>query len=81
MARRDIDAELIAKVRTFNLTRRGFIGAGAAVAGLTIIGNNDILAAGRGAPGASLGRRHDQPKPGGTLKIATSTDPVGLDPM
>jgi peptide/nickel transport system substrate-binding protein len=28
-----------------------------------------------------LGRLQDQPKPGGTIKIVTSTDPVGLDPM
>ncbi|HEY7033514.1 MAG TPA: ABC transporter substrate-binding protein [Thermomicrobiales bacterium] len=80
MARDRFDAELVAKLRTVHVTRRGLLGAGAA-AGLTIAGAHGVLASGGTGAASRLGRFQDQPKPGGTLSIATDTDPVGLDPQ
>jgi peptide/nickel transport system substrate-binding protein len=77
MSQRYVDSDLIAKVRTVQITRRGLFRAGAVAAGTTVIGG----------PGAARtiaarpSRLQDTPKPGGVLKIATDTDPVGLDPM
>ena len=80
MTRRENDLDLVRKVRTLQISRRSLLGAGAAAAGMTIIGGTGALAGGGGGTGARFGRGQDV-KPGGTLKIATSTDPVGLDPM
>src|SRR4051794_28895224 len=80
MTRRENDLDLVRKVRTLQISRRSLLGAGAAAAGLTIIGGTGALAGGGAGTGARFGRGQDV-KPGGTLKIATSTDPVGLDPM
>src|SRR4051812_1064831 len=77
---RENDLDLIRKVRTLHISRRGFLGAGAAVAGASLLGSTGALASGIGGTATRGGRRQDV-KPGGILKIATSTDPVGLDPM
>ncbi len=81
MARRDPDVDLIMKLRTVQISRRHLLGAGAAAAGVTIIGGRGALADGVRGTRPNISRFQDQPKPGGTLKITTSTDPVGLDPM
>lgn len=69
---RQFDQELITKIRTLHITRRRMVQAGALAAGMSVIG---------GANARQTFARQDTPKPGGTIKIVTSTDPVGLDPM
>jgi peptide/nickel transport system substrate-binding protein len=81
MKRSPVDADLIAKMRTIQFTRRTLMGGAATAAGLTVLGKGAALASSGRAIGAGLNRFQDQPKPGGTIKISTSTDPVGLDPM
>src|SRR5215211_3010351 len=71
MSRSAHDARLIEKARTIMITRRRFV-QGAAASGALVIGGRDAFSA------AAL---QGEPKPGGTLRVATSTDPVGLDPM
>jgi len=75
---RSTDSEIAAKVRTLTINRRSLI-QGAAVA------SGSLIITGRGSSARGLRNLplslQDTPKPGGTLKIATSTDPVGLDPM
>jgi peptide/nickel transport system substrate-binding protein len=69
------DAEFLAKARSVMINRRRLV-QGAAAAGAIVIGGREAGAAVRRAPA-----RQGEPKPGGTLSVATSTDPVGLDPM
>jgi peptide/nickel transport system substrate-binding protein len=69
------DAEFLAKARSVMINRRRLV-QGAAAAGAIVIGGRAAGAAVRRAPA-----RQGEPKPGGTLSVATSTDPVGLDPM
>jgi peptide/nickel transport system substrate-binding protein len=71
MSRSAHDVRLIEKARTVMITRRRLI-QGAAATGALVIGGRDAF------PAAAL---QGEPKPGGTLRVATSTDPVGLDPM
>jgi peptide/nickel transport system substrate-binding protein len=80
MTRREEELDLVRKVRTLQISRRSLLGAGAAAAGVTIIGSKGALAGGGAGSARRFGRGQDV-KPGGILKIATSTDPVGLDPM
>ncbi|MCC6792890.1 MAG: ABC transporter substrate-binding protein, partial [Thermomicrobiales bacterium] len=80
MTRREEELDLVRKVRTLQISRRSLLGAGAAAAGVTIIGSKGALAGGGGGSTRRFGRGQEV-KPGGVLKIATSTDPVGLDPM
>src|SRR5215217_934602 len=71
MSRSAHDVRLIEKARTVMITRRRLV-QGAAATGALVIGGRDAF------PAAAL---QGEPKPGGTLRVATSTDPVGLDPM
>ena len=71
MSRSAHDVQLIEKARTVMITRRRLV-QGAAATGALVIGGRDAFSA------AAL---QGEPKPGGTLRVATSTDPVGLDPM
>jgi peptide/nickel transport system substrate-binding protein len=71
MSRSAHDVRLIEKTRTVMITRRRLV-QGAAATGALVIGGRDAF------PAAAL---QGEPKPGGTLRVATSTDPVGLDPM
>jgi peptide/nickel transport system substrate-binding protein len=75
---RSSETELIAKIRTVAVNRRRLL-LGATAAGAVVIGGRDAAAA---QPARTFAlARQDAPKPGGILKVATSTDPVGLDPM
>lgn len=74
----DASADLIAKIATVSINRRRLV-LGASAAGTIFIGSRDATA--RPRAGRFAVARQDAPKPGGTLKVATSTDPVGLDPM
>ncbi len=71
MSRSAHDAHFIEKARTVMITRRRLV-QGAAATGALVIGGRDAF------PAAAL---QGEPKPGGILRVATSTDPVGLDPM
>jgi peptide/nickel transport system substrate-binding protein len=71
MTRSATDARLIEKVRTVMINRRRFVQGAAATGALVIGGPNAFPAV----------ARQGEPKPGGVLRVATSTDPVGLDPM
>jgi len=79
MSRSSDDAEFLARVRSVMLNRRRLV-QGAAAAGAIVIGGRDASAAMRRAVPLRPARQ-DAPKPGGKLRLATSTDPVGLDPM
>ena len=77
---RSAETDLVAKIRTVAVNRRRFLlGAAGTAAGAVAIGGRDA-AAGPRARSLALARQ-DAPKPGGTLRVATYTDPVGLDPM
>ncbi len=73
------ETALVEKIRGLTINRRSLIQGAAAASGALVIGGRDAGAAGRVRPFALA--RQGEPKPGGTLRIATSTDPVGLDPM
>jgi peptide/nickel transport system substrate-binding protein len=75
---RSTASELAAKIRTLSITRRSLVVAGGAT-GALVIGGRHATAAPALRPFALS--RQDAPKPGGVLRVATSTDPVGLDPM
>ncbi|MCC6313300.1 MAG: hypothetical protein IT337_04760 [Thermomicrobiales bacterium] len=79
MSRTPSDAELIAKIRTVAINRRRLL-QGAAATGAIVIGGRGAAAGPARTRPLGLARQ-GEPKPGGTLRIATSTDPVGLDPM
>lgn len=75
---RHIESDLLGKIRTLTIHRRSLIQGAAVASGALIISSHDSSA--RRLTRFSLSRQ-DAPKPGGVLRIATSTDPVGLDPM
>ncbi len=77
MSNRQLDADLIAILRTVQINRRRLLQGSAVAAGGSIIGG----VVGSATLPIRAARAQDTPKPGGTLKIATDTDPVGLDPM
>ncbi len=76
MADRRIDLEFIAKARTVQVTRRRVLQGSAVLPGGAAIGGLGWTPGAFAAPA-----RQGTPKPGGTIKIVTDTDPVGLDPM
>jgi peptide/nickel transport system substrate-binding protein len=75
---RSSESELSAKIRTLTINRRSMIQGAAIATGSLVISGRDASARRLRPHALAL---QDQPKPGGVLKIATSTDPVGLDPM
>ena len=79
MSRSMDDSAFLLKARSIMINRRRLVQGGAATAGAIIIGGHQASAAQRRA--LALAPARQDVKPGGKLRLATSTDPVGLDPM
>ena len=79
MSRSFDETAFLLKARSIMINRRRLVQGGAAAAGTIIIGGREATAAQRRA--LALAPARQDVKPGGKIRIATSTDPVGLDPM
>ena len=79
MSRSMDDSAFLLKARSIMINRRRLVQGGAATAGAIFIGGHQASAAQRRA--LALAPARQDVKPGGKLRLATSTDPVGLDPM
>jgi peptide/nickel transport system substrate-binding protein len=79
MSRSFDETAFLLKARSIMINRRRLVQGSAAAAGSIIIGGREATAAQRRALAMAPARQ--DVKPGGKIRLATSTDPVGLDPM
>src|SRR5688572_28327812 len=77
MSRSAHDARLLEKVRSVMINRRRLVQG--AAGGALVIGGRHSATSALASPRRLA--QDGEPTPGGILRVATSTDPVGLDPM